>query len=224
MSKLSMKKRRTDCRVCVTGKAVPFITVDEQDYWRCTACAATLLDKSCLPDRETEKMRYHLHENDPNDTRYRNFLSRLAEPLLEKLPPAQEGLDYGCGPGPALALMLEEAGHHMRLYDPFFHRDSSALERTYDFITCSETAEHFHRPVQEFSRFDRLLKPGGWLAIMTSFQESDDQFADWYYRRDPTHVVFYREETFQKLAEENGWRCCIPQKNVALMQKTNESS
>jgi hypothetical protein len=42
--------------------------------------------------------------------------------------------------------MLAEAGHAMALYDPFFRPDPAALERDYDFITCTETAEHFHHP------------------------------------------------------------------------------
>ena len=33
------------------------------------------------------------------------------EPLLARLGPASHGLDYGCGPGPALATMLREEGH-----------------------------------------------------------------------------------------------------------------
>ena len=40
---------------------------------------------------------------------------------------------------------------------------------------------------------------------MTCFQNADDRFATWHYRRDPTHVVFYREETFAWLAAHFGW-------------------
>ena len=39
----------------------------------------------------------------------------------------------------------------------------------------------------------RLVRPGGWLAVMTCFQTDDARFAGWHYRKDPTHVVFYRE-------------------------------
>jgi len=47
-----------------------------------------------------------------------------------------------------------------------FRPGSEALTRTCDFITCTEVAEHFHRPADEFRRLDALLKPGGWLALM----------------------------------------------------------
>lgn len=107
----------------------------------------------------------------------------------------------------------------MRLYDPCFHPDRSALERTYDFITCTEVAEHFHRPAEEFACLDGLIRPGGWLAIMTCFQDDDHRFAHWHYRRDPTHVVFYREHTFRHVAAQFSWKCEVPRKNVVLMHK-----
>lgn len=89
---------------------------------------------------------YDLHRNDPDDGDYRNFLARLVTPLMQRLHPGMEGLDYGYGPGPALAQMLTEAGMRMALYDPFYAPDTAVLNRTYDFVTCTETAEHFRRP------------------------------------------------------------------------------
>ena len=191
----------------------------QRDYWRCERCKATFLDPLQLPSAESEQQEYQLHQNDVNDDGYRQFLRRVSEPLLQRLKPAQHGLDFGCGPGPALADMLTQAGHQMSLYDPVFQPDTQALNRTYDFITCTEVAEHFHHPAQEFDRLNSLLKPGGWLAMMTSFQTDDSAFANWHYRRDPTHVVFYREETFYWLASHYGWQCEIPVKNVVLLQK-----
>lgn len=38
--------------------------------------------------------------------------------------------------------MLREAGHLKTVYDPLFYDDPSALTQSYDFITCSEVAEH----------------------------------------------------------------------------------
>lgn len=166
-----------------------------------------------------ELAHYLHHENDPADPRYRRFLSKLADPLNARLAPASRGLDYGCGPGPALAHMLREAGHDVVLFDPFFAPDPAPLSGTYDFVTCTEVAEHFHHPEQEFGRMCARVRPGGWLALMTCFQTDDTRFADWHYRKDPTHVVFYREETFRSLASQWGWSCEVPVKDVALLQR-----
>ena len=207
------------CRVCRASRTAPFWSGSDGRYWRCPECLATFLDEAQLPTREVELERYRLHQNDPADPGYRAFLNRLARPLLERLPPRQTGLDYGCGPGPALAEMLRAAGHDVHLYDPFFHPDAAALERTYDFVTCSEVVEHFHQPHDEFARIRRLLRLGGRLAVMTCFQTDDARFPDWHYRRDPTHVTFYREATFRHLAARFGWSCEFPVKDVALLQQ-----
>lgn len=206
------------CPVCA-HPADHFLTVGGRDYLRCPICQARFLDPAQHLSRDDEYAHYLHHENDPDDPRYRRFLSKLANPLMARLAPASHGLDYGCGPGPALAAMLQEAGHDVKVYDPFFAPDSTPLTGTYDFITCTEVAEHFHRPDLELARLRDMIRPGGWLAIMTCFQTDDARFADWHYRNDPTHVVFYRDDTFRHLARDWGWCCDIPAKDVVLMQR-----
>lgn len=207
------------CPVCLTPDVAPLLAVAQRQYWRCSLCEATFLDPAQRPTRAQEQAEYQLHQNQTDDEGYRHFLKRLVSPLLEKLPPGACGLDYGCGPGPALAAMLTEAGHPMALYDPLFFPQPGALGLQYDFITCTEVVEHFHRPFEEFGRLNQLLKPGGWLGIMTTFQTSDAAFERWHYRRDPTHVVFYRAHTFHCIARQHGWACEVPRANVVLLRK-----
>ncbi|CUX79462.1 MAG: Methyltransferase domain [Roseibaca calidilacus] len=206
------------CPVCL-GAAVPFLTIAARHYHRCPTCQARFLDPAHFIAPAEERAQYLTHENAIDDAGYRRFLSKLAAPLLARLAPGAHGLDYGCGPGPALAAMLSEAGHEVALYDPFFAPDPAPLAQVYDFITCTEVAEHFHHPAAEFARLRGLVRPGGWLAAMTSFQTDDARFAGWQYRADPTHVVFYRDATFRYLAQTWGWRCEIPVKDVALLQR-----
>ncbi|MBD0321434.1 MAG: class I SAM-dependent methyltransferase, partial [Gemmatimonadetes bacterium] len=145
--------------------------------------------------------------------------ARLAAPLVERLAPAAEGLDYGSGPAPALAMMLREQGFRVRAYDPLFAADEEALAQTYDFIACSETAEHFFDPAAELARLDVMLRPGGWLGVMTEILEQDARFVGWRYARDPTHVCFYRAETMNWIASRFGWRLHSPARNVTLFAK-----
>ena len=207
------------CIVCGASQPRFFASADGRDYLRCDTCRATYLSQGQRLSAGQTFARYRQHRNDPADRDYRRFLAKLADPLLERLPPRAHGLDYGCGPGPALACMLREAGHHVSLFDLYFFPDPKPLKALYDFITCTETIEHFHRPFEEFARFNDLLRPGGWLAVMTCFQNNDDLFAFWHYRRDPTHVVFYHEATLRHIAGRFGWSCEVPVKDVALMQK-----
>ncbi len=208
------------CPVCRFEACLEFISVDRLDYWRCPRCQARFLDPAQRPDRQRERAEYDLHQNSVDDPNYRRFLLPLFKALTDRLPPGSEGLDFGCGPGPALAAMLREAGYQISLFDPFYAPEPGVLERSYDFITCTEVVEHLHHPATVFERLNACLRPGGWLGVMTRFQTEDARFAQWHYRRDPTHVVFYREETFRWLANEFGWQCTITPPDQALLQKT----
>jgi len=207
------------CPVCETSALEPFQVIGDTRYQRCGTCEATVMEESCWLEAHEEKAIYDLHDNNPDDAGYRRFLSKLTGPLLGRLQPRSFGLDFGCGPGPALAAMLREAGMDMAVYDPFFCPEESVLERQYDFITCTEVVEHLHHPAETFRQLDSLLVPGGWLGVMTCFQTDDERFANWHYRRDPTHIVFYRRATMKWLARAHGWVLDIPAKDVALFQK-----
>lgn len=208
----------TGCTVC-GGAVRPFQTVRDVDYWRCSVCEATIMDPGHWPGRADEQAVYDLHENDVDSPGYRRFLSKLVTPLLSLLAPGTRVLDFGCGPGPALAAMMEEAGMAVTGYDPIYAPDETLLRQRWPVITATEVVEHLHQPSATFGQLDACLEPGGLLAIMTCFQTDDDRFANWHYRRDPTHVVFYREHTLATIAARHGWTLTVPRKDVALFRK-----
>lgn len=170
-------------------------------------------------DSARERARYEEHHNSSSDPEYRRFLDRLLIPLCAELEPGDEGLDYGCGPGPTASVMLRERGFPAIDYDPFFFNDSAALTRKYRYIVCTEVLEHLRRPGEELARLDSLLKPGGVLGAMTGVLEDDAAFAGWWYRGDFTHIAFYRPETLRWIAERFGWTLSRPSRDAALFRK-----
>lgn len=208
------------CPVCHHPGAGLFQVIDSRRYWRCPECQATFLDPDQRPEPDAEKAEYDRHRNQPEDPGYRRFLQPVTEALGPRLSAGASILDYGCGPGPALGRMLAEHGFQVSLYDPIYQPDSSVLQRCYDAVTCTEVAEHFHDPAGEFRRLDALLKPGGWLVIMTRFQTDDARFAGWHYRRDPTHVVFYRPQTFEQLARRFAWTVACRPPQLVIIKKS----
>jgi len=207
------------CIVCKSELVSSFITKDIKTYWQCSHCSVKFLDQAFFIDEDTEKGRYLEHHNEIGDPAYLKFLSKLSEPLMAKLKPDDRGLDFGCGHGPALAEMLKAKGYDIDLYDPFFYPNKEIFSKKYNFITCTETAEHFFNPNKEFKTLDSLLLPDAWLGVMTTFLTEDKLFENWYYRRDPTHVVFYSQKTFEVIAEQNNWQLEIPAKDIALFCK-----
>ena len=179
------------CIVCKNSNTEVFAHFDDKKYWKCGTCKAIYLDKRNYLHSKEEYAHYLTHNNDIEDERYKLFLSKLMNPLIKELKENSTGLDYGCGPGPALAKMLEEIGHKIYVYDPFFFPIHENLSKKYDFICCTETIEHFHDPYKEFYNFNELIINKGVIGLMTNFYTDDNLFVDWYYRKDPTHVVFY---------------------------------
>ena len=64
-----------------------------------------------------------------------------------------------------------------------------------------------------------MLQQHGWVALMTSLQDDDERFANWHYRRDPTHVCFYRLQTMRWIAQRYRLHIEMPAANVVLLQR-----
>jgi hypothetical protein len=182
-------------------------------------CRLIYLEPADRLDPTAERTEYETHQNGSTDPQYREFLSRVATPLAKLVSAGAEGLDYGSGPGPTLSVMLEEQGFAMQIYDPFFAAEPQVLGRTYDFITCTETAEHFFEPGREFERLHGMLKPEGVLALMTEVYDGEPDFTHWRYARERSHVCFYRSETMVWLADRYGWTVESPTRNVFLFAR-----
>jgi len=171
------------------------------------------------PTAEQERAVYDLHENSPDDPGYRRFLARLCDPLLARLPPTSHGLDFGCGPGPTLSLMLAEAGHRMTVFDPFYAPYPERLAWNYDVITATEVVEHLHAPGRVLADLIARLRHGGWLGIMTQRSDGVTDLTRWRYMRDSTHVCFFARRSFDYLAEHHGLTIMFPRNDVVLLQR-----
>ncbi|WP_417447035.1 class I SAM-dependent methyltransferase [Kangiella sp.] len=189
------------CPLCSKHQTLYFHTDKQRDYLQCQVCDLVFVPKHQLLSAEAEKSLYDLHQNSPDDQGYRQFLDRLLTPLSENLPDNAQGLDFGCGPGPTISVMMAELGFSMDNYDPFYANQADLLSRQYDFITSTEVFEHLHQPCEVIPQLVSMLKPQGVLGIMTKRWISQEAFARWHYKNDQTHVCFYSDNTFQWIAD-----------------------
>lgn len=207
------------CPLCGTAGSALFWRDRRRDYYRCACCRLVFVPPGQWLTAVEEKAEYDLHRNTPDDPAYRRFLARLFEPLQARLPAGSRGLDFGCGPGPALSVMFGEAGHSMVVFDCFYAPDRSVLQQRYDFITATEVVEHLHRPGEELRALWDRLRPGGVLGLMTKLVLDREAFSRWHYKNDPTHVCFFSRETFAWLAGELGAGLEIPGQDVILLSR-----
>lgn len=213
-----MTAAQSSCPLC-SGSARHYHRDPQRDYLQCESCDLVFVPSHQHLDAAATRAFYDTHENALDDPGYRRFLMRLFEPMAQHLPPSASGLDFGCGPAPLLAAMFSEAGFAMRVYDPLFAPDTAALDQTYDFITGSEVFEHLAAPGAEIARLLGMLRPGGWLGVMTKRVRDLEAFAQWHYIRDPTHVCFFAEATFRFIAERHGLELEFAGADVALLRK-----
>lgn len=207
------------CPLCSSSQTTFYFEDKNRSYYQCSCCDLVFVPQEQRLDSKSEKVHYDHHENDPDDQGYRQFLSRLATPLLERLSADCKGLDFGCGPGPALAHMLQEAGHTISLYDIYYQPKTDVLDDKYDFVTATEVIEHLYDPKKVWGKWLNLVKSGGWIGLMTKQVVDLDAFANWHYKLDPTHVIFFSRRTFRYLAERDNLELEFIGNDVILLRK-----
>lgn len=200
-----------NCPLCLEGSAEIF----EESYFQCKSCEYIFLDRALLPTHKEEREIYDYHENNPDDQGYLDFLSQIIEPLKSELinfnkpDKILNGLDFGCGPGPAFPKLLNSEKTNVQNYDPIYFPNDELLNRTWDFIISTEVFEHLHHPNNTVKSLIPSLNPNGVLAIMTLIYTEEIDFKSWFYKKDPTHVGFFTKSSFDWIANHFGLNCKI---------------
>jgi 2-polyprenyl-3-methyl-5-hydroxy-6-metoxy-1,4-benzoquinol methylase len=212
------------CPLCGSSETKLFYEGRSREFFQCLECGLVFVPERLHPTADEEKARYDFHSHSLLDSGYRNFLNRLFQPLEKHLTPGARGLDFGCGQSPTLSVLFEEAGFPCANYDLYYRNDPEVLKTKYDFVTCSETMEHFRRPREEFEKLIGLLKPGGRLGIMTQRLDDAPEFAQWFYKDDSTHLCFFSRKSFQWLEKEYGLHAEFHPQGVILFQTLENQS
>ena len=174
-------------------------------YYHCGTCHFIFKSPDYYQDYDEQKERYDLHQNEEKSEGYQAYFKRFMDFILPLTGTPRRALDFGCGTTSLLAKMMTEEGIECDFYDPIYHPKTTYQDKNYDLIVSVEVFEHLHHPKEVFGHLFSLLNKGGYLAIQTQFHYDDiEQFLNWHYRLDPTHIVFFSPETFRYLADLYG--------------------
>lgn len=192
--------------------------------YQCRSCELIFKDEDAIVSTESELKVYQQHNNTEENLGYvamfQDFIDKTILPHKKQITTV---LDFGSGPNPVLAGMLRREGFQTDHYDKFFAPEKVYEGKTYDLITSTEVIEHIADVRGVMQLFAEHLNPGGYLALMTQFHDNTPQhYLKWWYRRDPTHIVFYRPKSFEKVAEKFGLTLCYhDDKKIVLLQKNS---
>ncbi|SCZ76443.1 class I SAM-dependent methyltransferase [Acidaminobacter hydrogenoformans] len=196
-----------NCTICGAMTRALIQPATGHCYYRCDHCDFIFKAEEHVVSAEEERREYDLHVNSIDDPRYVAYFKRFVEAaVVGHVTIGKNGLDFGSGPEPVLAEILErDYGYRMDIYDLFYAPEKVFAGRRYDLITCTEVAEHLRDPLAFFRLARELLQEDGLLAVMTQFHpEGDEAALKAHYLRDQTHISFFSFKTMETVAALTG--------------------
>lgn len=207
------KEEKQSCTLCGNDSAVFFVQGKThgqlREYWKCERCDCIFVPEQFHLSEKHEVERYEEHNNE-DATEYRQYLQRMVEPVIDLFRTTEGSdiwqiIDYGAGPVPVLQRMMKEEGYQVEITDKYFSDEETPNSR-YDLVISTEVVEHFRKPNTDWDNLLLLVKPGGYVAVMTQLWQprlgqTKEDFLRWHYRGDPTHIIFYAEPTIEYIAE-----------------------
>lgn len=207
------------CAVCAASAGF-FVRNAEtgRDFFRCGRCGfifSTPQERrlSAEEERKFFKDQWERAPEGGNPGCHPTVLSLARTSGVESL----KALDFGCGNGglvrflraegiPAYGVDRVPVDNDMR---PFVFNGLEELpEMKFGLITAIEVFEHLPRPVETLEALLARLAPDGFLFLTTALTNRAMAhikfFPHWIYQKDPTHIGFFAEKTFETLAAKYG--------------------
>jgi SAM-dependent methyltransferase len=176
-----------------------------------------------------------VYENSPESTLRQMVLAlqRQVGPLADR-----RVVDFGCGVGTLVRLMLTEGARQVDAIepDPNARRSVSrelgihvaatvgelrrhAPARTYDVVTMIDVVEHVRSPVETLAELRSLLSPDGTLFIETPDADSLKARlvgSRWDNYRNPTHLFYFNRRSLRNALRIAGFlRACTWQPAIS---------
>lgn len=193
------------CSLCgsLSLRLISHQFVKNRRFFHCQDCDLIFVPEQDQSSIEQEKNRYLDHQNSTQDDGYEKFLMQVVQPILdvtpEKVRASLQVLDYGCGQFASLSKILNKNGFRTKYFDPYFLNDTDIFKQKWDLVFSTEVWEHFRNPRIEIEKIFQLLNSSGRIAIITQLHHVEN-FYNWWYPRDFTHVAFYSEKTIQYIS------------------------
>ncbi len=217
---------KADCRLC--GTASPLFFADRRRFFKCPECALIFTLETAEKSAEEAHYKKQWAETDPGF--WKGQVDVLLR-LIERYRAPRHLLDFGSGSG-AMTEEFQRRGLKVTPLEPMIHgylKDQN-FSCTFDVVVAVEVIEHLPGLWQELKQIERVLDQDGIVVFSTlltnSFIDAADaqqQFAEWWYKDDPTHVSFFCNRALGKLADLGPYDIDIFGNNVFVLKRAQHT-
>lgn len=227
------KQNRPICPICATLRS-PVYRYEKNGFpiFSCTRCGVFFV----FPQPTSDQIRKIYSENyfdrgnkyksaveNTDNPNYRNDQIKVA--LLQKFTPTGTVLDIGCALGGFLQV-AQEAGYNVsgiEISKSAVHHiqknknldvicgeliSAGLPDGKYDIVTMWDVIEHLSDPISYIKEIQRILKPGGILALTTGdIRAVWPRLAKrhWQLMTPPQHLFFFHPQVIKSLLAQNNF-------------------
>lgn len=210
------------CKICSDKTTKTIDKRSAKKYHKCFTCSYIALDQSFYVDEVRERAHYDKHHNTLESLGYVEMFEDLVDEfVLPYRDNIKTSLDFGCGEGEVLPIVLEREGILCDRYDLHYFPKKIYKDKKYDLILSTEVFEHLQNPLELFEELLLHVRDDGYLLLMSAFHpDNDEEFLKWWYIRDITHIGFFNLQTFSYMSERFNLEIIKHNfKNIVLFKK-----
>ena len=136
-------------------------------------------------------------------------------------------LDFGSGSG-ELTKELRQRGYHVTALEPMtdgYLKDQN-YPHPFDVVVAIEVIEHLPNIWEELREIEKVLTRDGivfFSTMMTNhfieLPDAAEQFKNWWYKDDPTHLSFLCNHTLSKIADLGNYDIDIFENKAFVLRK-----
>jgi SAM-dependent methyltransferase len=210
------------CRICKSSSSLFF--QDQRAFYKCAECSLIFTEE--FPDQEVEEKHYKDQWTTTDPGFWKSQVDVLLQ-LINNYRTPRHILDFGSGSG-EMTHEFRQRGYDVTPLEPMTHGYLKDQQYTvkFDVVIAVEVIEHLLEPWEEIREIEKVLAPDG-IVVFTSLltnpfidrPDAKDQFKNWWYKDDPTHVSFFCNQVLSKMADTGNFDIDIFGNNLFVLKR-----